>query len=724
MRTDHIAYQRATRIAGLGLLLQLGIGLTLLLYGSIAGASVFVVGASYALAGTLVWATLALVFHQHRLERIEAMEFEEIEAAGDGAATMFEGEGAEAKVAARRLELMHRWLVPASSLLFGAILALLAWRTLDWFALQDDPNADVRSFSTGGGAGWQLAVAAGLALVAFIFSRFVAGMAKQAAWQNLRGGAAVMVGNALVALAIAVGVVFRLLQKPAVVEDIAYGICFFLLAAAAEVVLNLILNLYRPRRAGEIPRAAFDSRILSLLATPDSLVRSINEAINYQFGFDITSSWGYRLMLRSVAWLLGFGAVVLILLSTVVVIEPGRQAVILDKGRLQQEVRSEGMLFKLPWPFEQAEIHDVATIRELSLGGTIRAPREVNLWGQEGAIDPAYRPFIVAASGEAASMSSAMESLDGGGAFFGGSSSVLGGGGPAPAAGEAEGGVANQFALVDADVVLRYRIKPDGLLDWLGFCNDARSRRSVLDMRERALRDLAMREVTQHLSRQPLDRVLSPEGDSLVTELRRRIQRSFDEHDTGVEVVSLSVPRLRPPGEEAGRFEELSIAAQNVRKIVEQARQTVNTTMASLVGDAERAEAIVEAIEALRRLGRAEGTESTAYLEKQVEVEQMLLDSRALTASVISTARAKRWELHMQARRNAEEVLGEAPAYSIDPELYRQRALMAALAEALPMVRVKYILGADPERISLDVSLQQPDSGLNLADTLGESFNP
>jgi len=150
----------------------------------------------------------------------------------------------------------------------------------------------------------------------------------------------------------------------------------------------------------------------------------------------------------------------------------------------------------------------------------------------------------------------------------------------------------------------------------------------------------------------------------------------------------------------------------------------VNSTMASLVGDAGRADEIVAAIEELRRLGRSEGTESAAYLERQVEVEQLLLDSRARTASVISTARAKRWELHMQARRNAEEVLGEAPAYSIDPELYRQRALMAVLAEALPMVRVKYILGADPERIRLDVSLQQPDSGLNLADTIGESFNP
>jgi len=724
MRTDHIAYQRATRISGLGLLLQLGVGLTLLIYGSVAGASVFVVGSSYVLAGTLVWATLTLVFHQHRLERIEAMEFEEIEAAAEAGATMFEGEGAEAKVAARRLELMHRWLVPAASLLFAAILAVLAWRTLVWFDLQEDPNADVRSFSAGGAAGWQLAVAAGLALTSFIFSRFVAGMAKQVAWRNLRGGAAVMVGNALVTLAIAVGIVFRLLQKPDVVEDIAYGICFFLLAAAAEILLNLILNLYRPRRAGEIPRAAFDSRILSLLATPDSLVRSINEAINYQFGFDITSSWGYRLMLRSVAWLLGFGAVVLILLSMVVVVEPGRQAVILDKGRLQEEVHREGMLFKLPWPFEQAEIHDIATIRELSLGGVIRAPKAVNLWGEAGSSDPGRRPFIVAASGEATSMSSAMESLDGGSAFFGGSSGLLGGTLPATSAEGGEGGVANQFALVDADVVLRYRIRSDGLLDWLGFCNDARSRRSALDMRERALRDLALREVTQHLSRQPLDRVLSPQGDSLVTELRRRIQRSYDEHATGVEVVSISVPRLRPPGEEAGRFEELSIAAQNVRKVVEQARQTVNSTMASLVGDAGRADEIVAAIEELRRLGRSEGTESAAYLERQVEVEQLLLDSRARTASVISTARAKRWELHMQARRNAEEVLGEAPAYSIDPELYRQRALMAVLAEALPMVRVKYILGADPERIRLDVSLQQPDSGLNLADTIGESFNP
>ncbi|MGA1707502.1 MAG: SPFH domain-containing protein, partial [Phycisphaerales bacterium] len=551
--------------------------------------------------------------------------------------------------------------------------------------------------------------------------------------QNLRGGAGVMVGNALICLAIAIGLVFQLLQKPTVIEHIAYGFAIFQIAAAGEIVLNLILNLYRPRRAGEVPRAAFDSRVLSLLAAPDSIARSVGEAINYQFGFDIASSWGYRLLLRSVAWLLGFGAVVLLLLSTVVVVEPGKQAVILKQGRLQADVKRDGVLFKLPWPFEQAQMHDVATIREISLGGVVPRARDVNLWGQAEAIDPERRPFIVGATADAAELQSAMEMLDGG-SLGGGAGpaagGILGGGSilaagvstPSPEAGS--GSITNQFALVDADVLLRYRIKPDGLLDWLGFCNDTRLRRSALDMRERALRDLAVREVTQAFSTQPLDAVLSPQGDSLVTELRRRIQRSFDEHSTGVEVVSIMLPRLRPPGEEAGRFEELSIAAQNSRKIVEQARQTVNSTMATLVGDAGRAASIVAAIEALRELGRREGTESEAYLQTQVEVEQMLLDSRAMTASVISTARARRWQLHMEARRKAEEVLGEAPAYAVDPELYRQRALMQALAEVLPRVRVKYVLSPDPERVRLDLSMQQPDSGLNLADTIGESLNP
>jgi hypothetical protein len=70
----------------------------------------------------------------------------------------------------------------------------------------------------------------------------------------------------------------------------------------------------------------------------------------------------------------------------------------------------------------------------------------------------------------------------------------------------------------------------------------------------------------------------------------------------------------------------------------------------------------------------------------------------------------------MDARRNAAEVLGEAAAWSVDPELYRQRALMRVLAENLRGVRVKYVLGGDPARTRVDVEMKEVESGLNLAD--------
>ena len=77
----------------------------------------------------------------------------------------------------------------------------------------------------------------------------------------------------------------------------------------ARLIVPLVVD--RPRRVGEFPRASFDSSSLSLLAQPGSVVRSINEAVNYQFGFDITSSWGYQLLLRSGVGLGGLAIVVL-----------------------------------------------------------------------------------------------------------------------------------------------------------------------------------------------------------------------------------------------------------------------------------------------------------------------------------------------------------------------------------------------------------------------------
>jgi regulator of protease activity HflC (stomatin/prohibitin superfamily) len=499
----------------------------------------------------------------------------------------------------------------------------------------------------------------------------------------------------------------RYVDQPTVLERMAQALPFLLFGLAGEIVLNFVLNLYRPRRLGEIPRAAFDSKVLGLLAAPDSIVRGINEAVNYQFGFDITSSWGYQLLLRNVAKLGTIAAILLVAMSMVVVVGPGEQAVRLRGGRVVGDVSQGELVLKWPWPIETVEIWPVATVRSVQLGP--KSLQQGYAWASDQPDDPERKPFIVSASTAARRAESAIA--------------------PTPVAGEddaAARSVSTQFALVNADIVLNYRVRPTGLIDFLSFASEARSRRSPLTMRERALRAISLREATQFLATQPLDRVLSPDADSLGAALKGRIQAAFDAESCGVEVVSVLIPALRPPGESAGMFEELSIDTQNARKVLDEAQRVVNTTMAAVVGGTDVAREAVAAIERLRAAEREHGIESAQAAELRRAVESILLRNPAQASSVIAKARARRWELQLDASRNASEVAGQSAAFRAAPELYRQRRTMDVLGEQLARARMKYVIGADPSRVRMHIEMQEPESGLNLGDYLtkdGESGN-
>jgi regulator of protease activity HflC (stomatin/prohibitin superfamily) len=241
-------------------------------------------------------------------------------------------------------------------------------------------------------------------------------------------------------------------------------------------------------------------------------------------------------------------------------------------------------------------------------------------------------------------------------------------------------------------------------------------------MRERVLKAVAMRETSQFLSTQTIDQVLSPQGDSMVRQLRERIQGAYDRLESGVEVVSVLIPTLRPPaGDAAGMFEELSIDTQNARQLVQEAQRLASTSMAMMVGSADTADRAAAAINRLRQLDRELGREAPAALEQRALVESILLESRAAAASVISAARAKRWKLLMDARGNAAKVLGQAPAFRAAPDLYRERAIMMVLGRELAKARNKYILGVDAARAGFDMEMVQPESGLNLADYLDKT---
>ena len=80
MRVDHHTYQKATTTAVTGVLLQLAIATTLLVFGLVDTGSVvllFLPLCMYGI-GCVVWLGLIILFYQEKMQRIEELEESEL----------------------------------------------------------------------------------------------------------------------------------------------------------------------------------------------------------------------------------------------------------------------------------------------------------------------------------------------------------------------------------------------------------------------------------------------------------------------------------------------------------------------------------------------------------------------------------------------------------------------------------------------------------------------
>ena len=161
-------------------------------------------------------------------------------------------------------------------------------------------------------------------------------------------------------------------------------------------------------------------------------------------------------------------------------------------------------------------------------------------------------------------------------------------------------------------------------------------------------------------------------------------------------------------------FEELSIDMQNTQKTLEEARRRADSGLAALVGDADLAREVVAEIRRYLDLEQQKGRDDPEVVKIRVDIQNRLRDSQGMIASFVAAARSLRWQIHMDARKTAAEVLGQVGAYDVAPELYRERRIMEVLRKSLQGVRAKYVLGVDPSRTDLDFEMQEPSEGLNL----------
>lgn len=690
---DYLTYRKAANTAIVGLVIQLVLTIAVFFYAQSSGDDSAAAGTVFLLSGVLVWGVLLLVFDQHRRERMESMEAEQLAVSGVAAASAFENTGDELRVAARRLAFLYKWVVPGASLLLAAVTI--------WFGLGAFTTTSSAEPNTTGRPGWALAVGISVAVVGFVFARFISGMAKVDAWANLRAGATTSVAAAIVGLVLAVGGFLELaLGIDLIVSVGPYIISIGMMAYGVEIILNFLLDLYRPRKPGEQPRPAFDSRFLSLLAAPDRIAENVGEAVNYQFGIDVTSSWFYQVLSRTIVALIAFAVLIGWLMSSLVVVQPHERGLILTNGQISAPLLSfgdddhdgdigPGLHIKWPWPFSTyetpvsvgvgaEEVRTTTGVRVLQLASNPpEADHKIILWTESHVSRERLNIVQPTRSTDAESAS--------------------------------EDSTVAELSLVAAEVPMHYVVRDVKLFDQF----------AAPGQREQVLLQVGRRVVTQYLGERAIDEVLALSRTTMPEELRARLDEAYaqfnDGRGAGIDILFVGVNGVHPPLKAAPSFERVISARQNRESLIEEARRAQISELADIAGSVELAEEISAKLVALDEIRRTDGPEAEAYIEAELEVQRLLERAGGEAGERILQASASRWDRHMSERGRASLLQGQQEAYLASPELYRSNMYFEALRVAMRESRV-YLTPGDLETLKIRLELQDKKAGTTVFD--------
>ena len=695
MSQDSQTYQRAVFAALWGFGVQAIVAGVLLLLGLWLGSELVIAATYHAFGGLGIWLILALIYQQHKLERIESLEADELRQSHGADSSIFETTAEDLSIARRRLRRLTRWGLPLVALGTAAYLigvgiwlivdnqSLLAAKALVRDTLDVDP---LQQQIAGGEAlvrpGFVLAFVVGLWFVTFVFSRYVAGMANVREWSLLRGGAGYLMGSSLVCVALAIGYALLFLPTIAVLKYLTVIIPGFMVLIGLEILVNQLLDIYRPRKAGEMAKAAFDSKLLSLLTAPESIAKTINEAINYQFGFEITHSWFWQLFSKAFGWLILLGAVVLLAVSTLVIVEPHEKAIVLRFGQIVGQPLEPGMHLKLPWPADRVKRYDVTLVKQFQIGsGTELKPFEPILWTNEHTTEKPTH-LIVAPPSDLIDLteSTEAEQID-----------------PALAAGRTP-----SVSLVNVEAMVQYRVA------------DVMAYATTNANPDQRLKDIAETQLSRLLLSRDLDQWVGKGRTQGGHELAERVQREADAENLGIEVVALAIASVHPPQPVADAF-HLTVTAEQQREIeIENAQRDAIEALAEVAGTTVRAQSIADQIVQLQRM-RAAGADPAKLAEKEAAIEELLLAADGNAAAEIAQARADRWQTENTERSAALMYAEELKAYKAAPRFYKMRLYLDALTDGFNETR-KYLLIADRDNLTVRFNLEEFDTGFDNLD--------
>jgi regulator of protease activity HflC (stomatin/prohibitin superfamily) len=730
-------------VASAGLILQVVFTAVMLAIWLMTGSRAAMAAVWLLTGGAALWLMVLLLFYARQMQRREALELEEIASES----SIFQGDDkSQTQPMAARLTFIERWVAPVFTLLWAGWHGCMA--VVVWGVIGTETQHEVAYASQG------TLFAILIGFLAFLFSRYSTGMGSKIQWRPLRATGGYMLAGFLAIAGAGASLLGAWQGYQQLDYWIAAATAALMMVLAIELVINFVLDMFRPRLPGQEPRLCFDSRLLALLAEPDRVGHSLADAVNYQFGFEVSRTWFYRLLVKSFIPLAVLGLVVLIAISSIVIVHDGQEHIISRFGRPAPErsLKAPGLYFKLPWPVETSRAFNTGRLYEFQLGaghhqepelieaGTFKG-REMALWTEEHG-DHEEQDFLLAVPPRKDRTTNAAD-----------------------------------VNIIKLGASVQYRI------------TDAYKFGYTYADTEEVIEALASREMVRYCSSATLDTPIpgadEDRPEALMTygrgpaarRLKVLIEKAISDMDLGAEIVSVSFLIVHPPAEAAISFEEVIEARLRQQQQRYQALAQAVTTLSSVAGNQASALRLALAISVYEqlasmpspvdqpeqfamkideqiRLTQAEATELAEYIKqdaargktsravasggdslqavhddylghvKRLELlkkepdkarafklletfaaeSRQLADQRLINlktgaaSALIARASADRWRYEMSERGKAESFARQRLLYEASPHMYMLDRWLDTWDAALAN-KHKYVLGLDPNRI-------------------------
>ena len=494
--------------------------------------------------GTLV---AGISWFQARLEereRLEKLEFEELTKSAASSA-LFNASETEVFPAQRSREQFERFFVPAFTVLLfllqaGGALLLWSWLQKTIPTPLEEPRLPGALFGL-------------FALLLFLLGKYSTSMARLERLRLLRPGAGYLLFSAYLSAFIAAGIVAVIFGLPQVDLYLARVLAGVLLLIGLETLINLILEMYRPRVKGKVERPVYESRLVSLLGQPEGLITTAAQTLDYQFGFKVSDTWAYQLFVQWLPWLIWSQVAVLLLSTCVVFINTGEQGVLEHFGQ-PKGILEPGAHLKWPWPADEVYRFPTEQIQTFDVGYSpdeASTANKVVLWTIPHTKE---ENFLVASRDQTP--------IDGGTTNDAGKR-------PPP------------VSLLTVSIPVQFQIT--NLTAWVYNNEDPDS----------LLQHIARREVVRYFVSADLGEVMSLGRAEAAQDLRERIQAEANRHQMGANIVYVGLQDIHPPVKVAADYEKVVAAIHTREANILDAK--AHAIMTNTLADAQAFKTVTEA---------------------------------------------------------------------------------------------------------------------------------